>query len=222
MAASPEKVWRARQRRLNKCVKRLDLLDVSALEEDGVPGPATRKRIRQLKHWLGYSAKKQTGAYDRGFHLRVLHPFSSKHSSEAMLKAAAERRHEHNDRHRESEKLSAATSGVATFDGKRVAAWLVPYLEWAREHGWKGQLVSGWRDPVRSEQLCREICGQPSCPGRCAGRSSNHSGSTKPQGAIDVSRFVEFGQLMRRCPHNPRIFNALGARDPVHFSATGR
>jgi hypothetical protein len=37
-----------------------------------------------------------------------------------------------------------------------------------------------------------------------------------------VSHFVEFGRLMRRCPHNPRIFNALGARDPNHFSATGR
>lgn len=222
MMAVSEKVWRARQHRLNKCVKRLRLLGVSALEEDGVPGPATRKRIRQLKHWLGYSRKKQTGAYDRGFHLRVLHPFSSKHSSEAMLKAAAERRRAHNDAVRKSQAEGGKTSGVATFDGKKVAAWMVPYLEFARANGWKGQLVSGWRDPAHSEQLCREMCGRPSCPGRCAGRSSNHSGSTKPRGAIDVSQFVEFGRLMRRCPHSPRIFNALGARDPVHFSATGR
>jgi Putative peptidoglycan binding domain len=109
---------------------------------------------------------------------------------------------------------------VGTFDGKPVASWLIPYLSWARANGWKGRLNSGWRDPEYSEKLCWDICGAPTCPGRCAGRNSNHSGSVKPKGAIDVSYPQQFGQLMARCPLTPRIFNDL-PDDPVHFSATG-
>ena len=39
---------------------------------------------------------------------------------------------------------------------------------------------------------------------------------------MDVSDFKRFGELMKSCPLEPRIFNALGADDPNHFSATGR
>jgi hypothetical protein len=119
-------------------------------------------------------------------------------------------------------KRKGRTHGVAWYDGKQVAAWMVPYLDWARAHGWRGHLVSGWRDPVYSQRLCYAMCGRPSCPGRCAGLSSNHVGSVKPRGAVDVSDYGTFASLMRRCPYSPRIFNALGARDPVHFSASGR
>lgn len=220
--APPKVDWRARQRLLNKAVKRLKLLDVEPVGVDGVPGPATRKRIRELKHWLGYSAKKQTGAYDRAFHLRLKYPYSSKYSSEKMMTAAAQRRRKQNDSVRESRARAKSATGVGSFDGKPCAAWLVPYLQWAREHGWRGGLNSGYRSPAYSEKLCFGICGRPSCPGRCAGRSSNHTQHVKPNGAVDVSDYVTFARLMRSCPLNPRIFNALGARDPVHFSASGR
>jgi hypothetical protein len=113
------------------------------------------------------------------------------------------------------------THGVEWFDGRKVAAWMVPYLTWARKHGWKGHVVSGWRDPAYSERLCWAMCGAPRCPGRCAGRSSNHSGSVKPHGAIDVSDYQTFGRLMHSCPLRPHIYNALGARDPVHYSVSG-
>jgi hypothetical protein len=76
----------------------------------------------------------------------------------------------------------APTAGVGSFDGVAVANWLIPYLTWARQHGWRGRLNSGWRSPEHSEQPCRAMCGAPSCPGRCAGRASNHSQSTKPYG----------------------------------------
>ena len=115
---------------------------------------------------------------------------------------------------------ATGTADVGTFDGKPVARWLIPYLSWARDHGWTGRLNSGWRDPAYSEQLCMSICGAPTCPLRCAGRLSNHSGSVKPKGAIDVSEYVQFGQLMAVCPLQPRIFNDLPS-DLVHFSATG-
>jgi hypothetical protein len=39
---------------------------------------------------------------------------------------------------------------------------------------------------------------------------------------VDVSDYTRFGELMRRAPFRPRIFNALGPTDPTHFSSTGR
>ena len=95
-----------------------------------------------------------------------------------------------------------------------------PYLDWARAHGWQGTLNSGYRTPEYSEHLCKGICGAPSCPGRCAGRSSHHSIRVKPGGSIDVSDYVRFGELMRQCPYSPRIFNNL-PNDRVHYSSTG-
>jgi peptidoglycan hydrolase-like protein with peptidoglycan-binding domain len=187
---------------------------------DGVVGPATKKRIREAKAYLGYTgAARRSSTVDRDFMRRLRHPRSVRFSSPAMLARALDRRRKQRKAAKES---MAPRAGVATFDGKPVAAWLKPYLVWARNNGWKGTLNSGWRDPVYSETLCRNMCGAPSCPGRCAGRTSNHAGSVRPAGALDVSDYQRFAELMRRCPLQPRIFNALGARDPVHFSVSGR
>lgn len=121
---------------------------------------------------------------------------------------------------RANRKKAAATTGVGRYDGVPVAAWIIPYLQWARENGWHGRLVSGWRDPAYSESLCYRICGRPSCSGTCAGRNSNHSGSAKPHGAVDVSDYIKFAQVIQHCPLSPKLFNAL-PRDRVHFSASG-
>jgi peptidoglycan hydrolase-like protein with peptidoglycan-binding domain len=198
---------------------RKHVVGMGALIVDGVIGPATKKRIRQAKHYLGYTGTdRKRATVDDELLERLKHPRSVKHSSPRMLARAARRRR----KQRKAAKLSRAPrSGVDRFDGEPVAAWMKPYLVWAREHGWQGTLNSGWRDPAHSERLCYDICGAPRCPGRCAGRSSNHSGSVKPAGSIDVSDPATFGALMKKCPYNPPIFNALGAKDPWHFSATG-
>ena len=99
-------------------------------------------------------------------------------------------------------------------------------MDWARHTGhdgvrWQGTLASGWRSPAYSESLCQRMCGAPSCPGRCAGRSSRHSQKTVAQGAVDVTDYARFGQLMAHCPIRPAIVNRLGVRDPVHFSVAG-
>lgn len=116
---------------------------------------------------------------------------------------------------------AGSAQGTASFDGKTVAAVAIPYLEFARAHGWRGTVTSGYRTPEYSESLCRNMCGAPSCPGRCAGRSSNHSGTSRTHFAIDVSDESTFGQLMARpdAPQ-PKIFNNLPA-DRIHFSPTG-
>lgn len=121
---------------------------------------------------------------------------------------------------RANSRAAAASSGVTTFDGVPVAAVAVPYLQWARNHGWNGRLVSGWRDPKYSQSLCYRMCGRPSCPGKCAGTSSNHVGTTSNHFAVDVSDYQTFRRVIADCPISPRIFNNLPI-DPVHFSPSG-
>jgi hypothetical protein len=207
------------QKGLNRFTERF-MEGVGPIVVDGIKGHATARRIATVKYHLGYTGKAQRSATVKPeFVRRMRHPRSPRHSTPAMLTRAVARR----AKQRKAAKASAAPrNGVAMFDGRPVAAWLKPYLDWARQNGWKGTLNSGFRDPAYSEKLCISMCGAPSCPGKCAGRASNHAGSSNPSGAVDVSDYVTFGQLMRRCPYSPRIFNALGAQDPVHFSASGR
>jgi len=214
---SPDQV-KALQTALNAFTgKRLH--GIAPLMVDGVKGRATVKRIREVKGYLGYTGRAaKTPIVDKEFMQRLRHPRSARYSSPRMLARALRRRRAQKKAAKAS---SAPRSGVATFDGRPVAAWLLPYLVWARQNGWKGTLNSGWRDPAYSEHLCLQMCGRPSCPGKCAGRTSNHAGSVKPAGAIDVSDYATFGQLMARCPYTPKLQNKLGARDPVHFSVSG-
>lgn len=110
--------------------------------------------------------------------------------------------------------------GVVTMDGKQVAAWIAAIAERVRDTGlWSGYIISGWRDPVYSEQLCLNMCGAPSCPGLCAGQSSNHSGSEYPAGAIDVSDSTGFEAGLRAIGET-RLHNSLPADRP-HFSNSG-
>ena len=166
----------------------------SGLAVDGVIGPATRAAIMDFQRHEGLDVDGIVG------------PITMSALQQAQGGGGSS--------------TPAPSSGVGTFDGVECASWLIPYLTWAREHGWQGTLNSGWRSPEYSEQLCWKMCGAPSCPGRCAGRASNHSGSVKPRGAIDVTDQTRFGQLMAQCPLSPPIFNDL-PNDRVHFSATG-
>lgn len=109
---------------------------------------------------------------------------------------------------------------VVEWEGKPVVEWIAYWLERSRKAGWTGVVNSGYRSPEYSEQLCYQICGAPSCPGRCAGRSSNHCLRGDGQGAVDVSNPEEFAAIQVRI--GSPLFNALGAADPWHFSKTGR
>lgn len=115
------------------------------------------------------------------------------------------------------------TTGVTEFDGHTCAAWIVhDILAPARDRGyWNGYVISGWRDPAYSESLCRAMCGQPSCPGTCAGRDSRHSQSAKPDGAVDVT---DPGGLISYCRHAGIEFHGNGEvlpYDKPHCSTWG-
>jgi len=194
------------------------LENVTPLMVDGVEGPATKKRLRRVKYYLGYrGAEQRSDSYTPELLKHMEHPRSPRHANPAKLARALARRRK---QHKLAAQTSATSAGVATFDGKPVAAWLKPYLDWARAHGWQGQLNSGYRTPEYSEHLCYGMCGAPRCPGTCAGRTSHHSIRVKPGGSIDVTDHIKFGELMRQCPYSPRIFNNL-PDDRIHYSSTG-
>jgi hypothetical protein len=112
---------------------------------------------------------------------------------------------------------------ITSFDGKPVTKDWAVVLQMCRDTGlWHGGLNSGYRSPAYSTQLCIQICGSPTCPGRCAGASSNHSKSSIPAGAaVDVSDPAGFRQALIRIGRS-ELHNALGAADPWHFSISGR
>lgn len=177
------------------------------------PKGARRKesRFRTLQKW----ARKRKAAVKRGLRELWEHRRKAYRRKKRFYKKRADKRAE--------KKAKEEASGVSTFDGKPVASEWVPILDRVRATGlWSGALNSGWRDPAYSEQLCYSICGAPSCPGRCAGRSSGHSQIKIADGAsVDVSDPSGFRRGLVAIGRAD-LHNALGAADPWHFSVTGR
>lgn len=206
--------WIARQHRLNLFTKKY-LRGVGSIKADGVYGPSTEKRIKQAKWWLGW--EKTDSKWTEQFHQALLRPRDSRVTSRGTVLRGIARRKQHNAFHWRS----YLKPGVGTFDGVRVAKCAIPILRWCRAHDWGGHLVSGYRSPAYSEHLCYAMCGRPSCPGKCAGRASNHSGNSPVRFAVDVSDYATFKNVVARCPLKPHIHNNLPV-DPVHFSPSGR
>lgn len=114
----------------------------------------------------------------------------------------------------------------------KVAAWMVGakvgpdgrrvnWLKKSQKHGWSGELYSGARTPAYSRSLCEAMCGAPSCPGKCAGESSEHSQAGPPDpgwGAIDAQDYERFGSIQREIGSPLR--NDLPSDRP-HYSTTG-
>lgn len=159
-------------------------------------------RGRSLQDVLRGITSAQVGPGERGFAASFATPGSAVSGSGSQLVS-----------------LTGGVGGLGHFDGETVAAWIVPWLQKARASGlWHGSVTSGYRTPSYSESLCLKMCGAPSCPGTCAGRSSNHSGKRFPEGAVDVSDPAGFAAAMRAV-HGP-LRNDLPA-DRGHFSVTG-
>jgi hypothetical protein len=158
----------------------------------------------QTKHNLGVDGKcgsETFGALDRFFD-----PFGR-----MLLKRAWHKRN--------PPPTAADGTDLVTIDGKQVAAGIGAEVLRVRQAGrWKGKVVSGYRDPAYSEKLCRAMCGQPSCPGKCAGRTSNHGQKGGRAGAVDVDDFDTFRSECARL--GSWLKNEL-SHDRVHFSETG-
>lgn len=209
------------QRRLNRFFRK-HLEGYTPLRVDGKPGDLTRKHIKYAKWFLGYKGAR-TPKVNRALTMRLYAPNNVLISTKTRVQRGQDRRRAHNVAWRKHQEEAKRHPHVEFFDGKPVAAYFVPHLRWARAHGWHGSVVSGYRTPAYSESLCYHMCGRPSCPGTCAGRATNHAGldpNKTPSGAIDVSDYINFGNIIARSPYSPHIHNAL-PRDRVHFSPRG-
>jgi len=214
------------QRELNMFTNRA-LEYFTPLRVDGKRGPATDHRIQVVKYYLGYQRKYRTGSnaakIDGEFLRRLRHPGDRKsYKSEGAYRRGIHRRRWQRAHASPPKPPVMKKFGIGMYDGRPVANAAIPYMQWARQHGWHGRLVSGWRSRAYSQHLCYAMCGAPQCPGRCAGVATNHVYSQPDRFAIDVSDYGTFGALMGRCPIRPVLHNFLGARDPVHFSPSGR
>lgn len=191
------------------------------LRVDGEMGALTRNRVHEIKYDLGYINVK--GEINEDFFTRMEHPtklLPGAHQDKAALARGRARRNTRRLHVIRNRFRAFLKPGVANFDGIPVAKAVIPVLQWCRANGWKGRLVSGYRTPAYSEGLCKAMCGRPSCPGRCAGRSTNHAYAIPSRFAIDVSDYVNFGHIVAKCPIQPKIHNAL-PNDRVHFSPQG-
>lgn len=101
-------------------------------------------------------------------------------------------------------------SQLGSFDGKQVADWIIPELEWARAHGWGGTVTSGWRSPTEVVHGVFATAPQG---------QSEHQYDIYPGGAVDVSDYQQFAQIIRGYPGKDKLIQ-LGI-DPLHFSGTG-
>jgi hypothetical protein len=107
-----------------------------------------------------------------------------------------------------------AQSGVASFEGKKVAAWIKPALVYARNHGWKGQVNSGYRSFADQTRIYNSGVRPAAKPG-----TSNHEGTDFPRGAVDVSDAQTLARILARSPYGKRLKWAGEGSGPFQPSA---
>lgn len=202
------------------------------IEVDGDYGPTTRKAARIAGSWQGLSKEQLRNISDNKITQHIYDVLTHHKTLTPAMKKRQEARKKYFEQMREAHKEPPIDSdGVSDWQDFKVAAWMVGrregpdgsitnWLQKSVDKGWDGRLTSGFRTPAYSESLCYILCNQPSCPGKCAGRSSNHSQIGPPNwGAIDVADYDKFGRIQKEI--GSPLHNSLGAQDPVHFSYTG-
>lgn len=86
---------------------------------------------------------------------------------------------------------------------------------YAQSQGWQGHVTSGFRTYAEQAALYQRYLNGGPLAAR-PGTSSHESGQ-----AVDVTDYQTFGAIMARAPAAQRLYNHLGAADPVHFSVSG-
>lgn len=103
-------------------------------------------------------------------------------------------------------------SGVSNFEGHKVAAWIKPALEYARQRGWKGTIESGYRTLADQTRIYNSGVRPAAKPG-----TSNHEFTAFPGGAVDVSDAQALSHILKTSKYSRQLVWA-GSKDPVHFS----
>lgn len=106
-------------------------------------------------------------------------------------------------------------SGMRQVDGKPVCAWIAEELEAAKQAGWSGSVVSGYRSVAEQAAACAGTSGPCAPPGQ-----SNHQGTAWPKCAVDVS---DPEGLARALPRGSRLkWTGRTIGDSPHFSSGRR
>lgn len=211
------------QQALNHFIDTHPRLGHAKLQVDGDMGKMTKQRLHEIKYDIGYKRENLDKPADENFFKRLNHPTrveSRWGQTKEVVRRGKKRRRTRRLWVARNKTHAVLKPGVGTFDGVSVAKCAIPVLTWCRQHGWSGRLVSGYRTPAYSESLCRRMCGRPACPGRCAGRATNHAYAGPDRFAMDVSDYIKFGQVVKNCPIRPHVHNSL-PNDRVHFSPSG-
>ena len=208
--------------------KRNHILDrIDALVKDGANPDGTRileleHEVKHLDQRIGELHSRITRAIER---IAELGPKVTKRQKRKKRILAAIRKLRKQIRDQKPPPEDA--DHFMTMDGKVVPEWIGKINLAARAAGrWAGVVISGYRTPEYSEQLCYAMCGQPSCPGMCAGRLTNHAcppsnTGVYPEGAEDVS---DPEGLDNHCQATNAPLIGNGRRlpnDKVHFSHEG-
>lgn len=148
-----------------------------------------RRKGESDEHWHA-RRKRNRIAYENRDEA-VEHLAKKKHAHQKMLEDLQKHKKEFKEeRAAEKSKFDKGGTDLVIFDGKSCVEDLAYWLDLIRDKGrWAGVLVSGYRTPAYSTQLCYNMCGHPTCPGRCAGASTNHAKRTYPGPAGDVTDY---------------------------------
>jgi hypothetical protein len=114
---------------------------------------------------------------------------------------------------------AGSAAGTRDWHGTTVCNWIADILDKAWADGVRFTVISGFRTVAESVAACQHICGAPSCPGTCAGASSNHNGCTGGKGAVDIGAGCESLRSWLASHGNP-LSNNLPL-DRCHFSRSG-
>jgi hypothetical protein len=111
--------------------------------------------------------------------------------------------------------------------GKPIANWIIPILEWAAGHGWNGTVVSGYRTNAEQEAAATRYATElgktvaevyPDGP-----LASNHCKTEYPGGAVDVSPGgPELANVLKGYTSSPNlVWGGTTIEDAVHYSSDG-
>jgi hypothetical protein len=114
---------------------------------------------------------------------------------------------------------SPTSHKAAKFEGTTVAAWMVPALVYARQHGWKGQLTSG----VRSTALQAQLYARYKAGGNIAAKPGQSNHELQNGGAFDATDSAQLNAILKGFNGRRPIWAmTVGLNDTPHFSLTGR
>jgi LAS superfamily LD-carboxypeptidase LdcB len=102
--------------------------------------------------------------------------------------------------------------GAVDFGEKKVASWIAPILQYAKQHGWTGDVESGYRSLAEQTHIYDSGVRPAAKPG-----TSNHEFTTFPGGAVDVTNASQLSDVLSKSPY-AKVLVWAGSKDPVHFS----